>query len=367
MKSKCYNPCIIPPLPKPPTPPVNNDLKTIAFIQIDDSSYPPDQVIYESIFDYWYQDENIPRFPIIDTDGSVSNNLFLLEKYYQEGYRIFLGFTRSTVLQGVLKWFEDHPDAVGISLRSKSEDLAIPKNIYRMSPMNINIIPVILPALESANTVYYIYTKGEVATEEFLINLQALQTEGKINELKSYAVTTSNLTVANLQTFLSGSTSNDVIVVYLFNENPYFDLYSQGLTFAGDQYDILADQPPSITGPAQIELNKKLHYILNIYPNTSELWRMNSQYLSSKINNDSLIYNSGNLLNALIMIQSFQKRKNIKNLGSHSGVLEFNEFKDIIYPSYLTLLYDGIANLYLKESLFFNDPLLGKFNANFIP
>ncbi len=348
--------------------PIKREKKAIAILQIDDPTYPPDNNIRDSIFYYWYMNTTLPRFPIIKTDGTVEDIIRLLDKYYAEGYRYFLGLTRSTLVKGTLEWFINHPDALGISLRSKSEDLIVPKNVYRMASPNINIVDVLKPQITSAGVVYYVYLKDEVVTESFLVVLKALEESGQINELKSYGVlpNNSNLTVSNLQTFFNGATSNDISIIYLFDNEAYINLYNQGLTFPGNQYDILADIPPTITGTAQTLLNGKYYYVLNIYPNTSLLWRKDYDYLSAKTQNN--FSNSQNLLNAMKMIQYFLLGKDITTLGSYSGTLEFDSItKDIQFPSYLVVLYNGIIDEYIKNYLYFNDPLLGKFDASFIP
>ena len=62
-------------------------------------------------------------------------------------------------------------------------------------------------------------------------------------DIKSYGVEkdNSNLTVDNLTIFFEGSTENDITILYIFNEQKYFDLFNENppLQFLGNQYDIL--------------------------------------------------------------------------------------------------------------------------------
>jgi hypothetical protein len=66
------------------------------------------------------------------------------------------------------------------------------------------------------------------------------------------------------------------------------------------------------------------------------------------------------------MIDYFQKGKNIGLLGSYSAVLQFNQYKDIEFPSFLFRLYKSATNTFVQNSISFDDPLLGSFQADFI-
>ena len=187
--------------------------------------------------------------------------------------------------------------------------------------------------------------------------------------MKSFGINRdySNLTVDNLKIFFVEATINDVTLLYIFDEQKYFDLYSElpPLTFPGIQYDILnSSTKPIISGFAKDELDNKLYFIQNISPNTSLLWRDNAEYLTIKNNNETT---STGLCNGLTMINYLVDKKNINLIGSHSGVLQFDEItKDILYPSYLFSVYKKEISDFVKQSLSFDDPLLGKFDATFV-
>lgn len=350
-----------------PTPSYTPYGKPIALLELTNYSNNIDTIYNDSLYYYWYKNQNFPKFPIIDTGSSIPNTLTLLDTYYSQGYRIFLGFSRSTVLTDVISWFNSHPDAVGISLWSTAISLNnVSRNIYRTTPSDNTIVDAVIPYLpiDTIGNVYYIYTGGELATEDVLIQLQSIST---INVIPYPVGTGYNpLTVSDLQTFFTGATSNDVVVLYLLDEQPYFDLYDEPspLTFPGKQYDIINTQLPLINGAAQNELNNKLYYIQNTYPNTGLLWRENADYLTVKAGGD--LTSSTGLANALTMIDYFQKGKNIGLLGSYSAVLQFNQYKDIEYPSFLFRLYQSATNTFVQNSISFDDPLLGSFQANFV-
>ena len=64
------------------------------------------------------------------------------------------------------------------------------------------------------------------------------------------------------------------------------------------------------------------------------------------------------------MINYLLQGKSVELLGSYSGVLQFDPItKDILYPSYLKRLYEKKVNNFVNNSIIFDDPLLGKFEA----
>lgn len=337
--------------------------KAIALFELTNYLNNIDTIFNDSLHYYWNKNPTFPKFPVIDTQHSSAKTLELLDLCYSLGYRTFLGFSRSSVLFDVVDWFNTHLDAVGISLLSTAISLnEVPRNIYRTNPSDDAIVDAVIRHLsESAiGNVYYIYTGNETATEDVLEKLQ--KPENGIN-VKPYLVTQeSDLTVAELQIFFNDASSNDVVVLYLFDHQPYYDLYDDTLTFPGKQYDIINTQLPSINGTAQTELDNKLFYVQNTYPNTSLLWRENSDYLTEKAGD---LTTSTGLANALSMIDYFQKGKNIGLLGSYSAVLQFNDYKDIQYPTFLFRKYQADGNAFVEDSISFNDPLLGTFQGLF--
>ena len=349
-----------------PTPPYKPYGRAVALLELTNYSNNIDTIYKESLYYYWYKNPAFPKFPILDTQSSVNNTINLLNSTYAQGVRVYLGFSRSTMLTAVISWFDTHPDAVGISLWSTAISLnTVPRNIYRMIPSDDTLLNAILPYLPASTSgnVYYIYTDGEVATEDVLSKLEA---DTDLNVL-TYAVNSTNtLTVGNLQTFFTGATSSDVVVLYLFDNQVYYDLYNASptpLTFPGDQYDIVNTQFPVISGSAQTTLNNKLFYVQNTYPNTALLPRENTDYLTAKNNGE--ITTSAGLANALAMITNFQRGQNVELLPSYSAVLEFNEYKDIQYPTFLLRKYVAAENAFVQSSISFDDPLLGSFTASF--
>ena len=347
------------------TNPVDTDKKVIALLELTNSpASEQENLILQSINFYWFNDPSLPKFPVIDTQGTLQKTIEALTKYYNLGYRIFFGMNRSTILEGVLMWFEYHPDAIGISLTSAASSLAVPKNIYRMVTDISTILTVIPTQIENANNIYYIYTEGELITEDLLTVLQNNPTTA--SKLRTYPVSGS-YNVSDIQTFFDtySPSSDDIVLLGLFDTDNYIQLYNIGLTFPGTQYTLVGTIPliSSFLGTAGVELDNKYFYVESIFPNTSILWRKN---LAALIQKYGSFVSSGNLINALIMIGRLKKKESIQTLASHLGVLEFNSVtKDLKYPSYIVLKYELSVNDYVKSYLTFVDPLLGPFSATF--
>ena len=342
--------------------------KAIALFELSINPNPVDPTYRDSLYYVWYKNNSFPKFPIIDTEGDINKTINLLELYYNQGYRIFLGFSRSSVLTAVVSWFNAHPLAVGISLWSSATSLKnVIRNIYRTIPSDDAIVNAVLPYLpkQPDGNVFYIYTEGELSPEETLI---LLESQSDLNIIP-YAVDPNiPLTAIDLQTFFDNNiaSKNDVVVLELFDDQSYFDLYNDELDFPGKQYDIINSNLPSINGTiAQEKLNDKLFYIKNQYSNTSLLFRENADYLTARSGGDSYITSAG-LSNALNMIDYFLKGKNVGLLGSFSAVLQFNTFNDIQFPSFLFRLYKMSTNKFEPNYIAFDDPLLGSFQADLI-
>jgi len=108
-------------------------LKTIGLLELT-GPFSSLDITLDKTFKYYWNKKKYPSlpfkpFPIVNTVGLVSKNIELLDKYYAKGFRLFVGFSRSQIIEGVLSWFENHPDAIGISTRSNASFLAI-KKIY---------------------------------------------------------------------------------------------------------------------------------------------------------------------------------------------------------------------------------------------
>ncbi len=334
--------------------------KTIALLELSGNGYlSNDKTVKATLEFYW---KNYPKnflpFPILDTQSILDKTIELLDIYYKSGYRYFFGFSRSTIVSGVLEWFNLHPEAVGFSTTSTAPILDIPKKIYRMTPNDNYSLDSVLSNLEVSTTVYYIYTKDEVA----MLNIKAILESNLIiaPKLISFAVNpdSSNLTKSNIQNLFVNPSDSQSILTYLLDREPYINLYNEGLTFPGQQYDILGIQPPTITGTALIELNSKYNITSYKGTNTSVIWRNGYNMLGQ--DNYSIV--TLNVLNMLNMILSGEE---ISNLNSHFGILQFDPIsRDILYPTFL--IETLVDSIFKSNKLVVNEPILGKYEATFI-
>ncbi len=350
------------PLPPPPIPPKPIEKKAIALLEFDELN--GDQYIIDSIYFTWYQDDSLPKFPIIKTNATIENNLELLNKYYNEGYRYFLGFSRSTILAGVLQWFLDHPDTIGISLNSGAISLSVPKNVYRLISTLYSLLPITDFYSKNADIIYYIYNENELVSRDMKLLLE--NDPLTKDRLRIYPIINdSSYNVDDLTNFLQDSKPNDIIFLGIFEPELYSNLYNNGLLFEGNQYTLVGI-PLNVNEfeePCASILNLKYFNVGNIYTNSSLLYRENYEYLVNKYGTDA---DNGNIQNALKMIQYFLLNKNINYLGSYNGTLQFDINNDLKYPSYLIEQYVKEFKALTKYSIFFDDPLLGKFEANFV-
>ena len=86
--------------------------------------------------------------------------------------------------------------AIGISATSTAPLLKIPKSIFRMTADDNYILEAIYEKLYSSQMVYYIYSDLQIAT---LNVLKILENDSNINNLKTFSVSDTNLTLDNLK------------------------------------------------------------------------------------------------------------------------------------------------------------------------
>jgi hypothetical protein len=348
--------------------------KAVALLEINNPNLNFDTILNYAIYHYWNYDKTLPRFPITNTykEGDddatiIQKNIDLLNKYYSDGYRIFFGFSRSTILKGVNDWFVNHTDTVALSCFSTSIDSVLidrkNTNLYRLEYSDNYIVDSILTKIENTyDKIFYFYSGNENAA----INIKNYIAENVTGEFLSYNIDAiGNYTASSINDFFreNGVTENSVVILYIFNEQNYYDLYNSPdlKNYSKRQYSILNQSTPIITGVNAQEKLNELNYILTASPNTSKIWRDNSTYLSDKFDSDT---NSAGLLDALKMIEYLQDKKPTNLLGSHNGTLQFNDKGDRMFPSYLQLTYKKETNTFVNNSIIFDDSLLGKFKAD---
>ena len=229
-----------------------------------------------------------------------------------------------------------------------------------MTPTDNYVLESVIPQLESSSKLYYIYNKDEVAC---LNIIELLEKNPLINsKLVLYGINSdsSNLNVDDLQNLFKNSDEFESVLIYLFKNNDleqYINLYNNGLTFPGKQYNMNL-LIPLIKGEASNQLNGKFNVITFKGTNTSIIWRKGYEELGEN-NYSSTALNILNMLNTLV------EKKNINNINSHFSILQFDPVsRDIIYPTFLVETFrDGKYN---NTFLSVDDPDLGKYQATFI-
>lgn len=317
----------------------------------------------KTLYYLWATTTDFIQMPIYDTQGSIDNTVSLLQQSYDNGVRLFYGFNTSSTLAGVLNWFLEHPDAIGISPSSSANSLAIQKNVYRLQIVDSYILESISGPLNNAiannGRIFYMYSEGQLASLEFLSILQS--TYGSQNILPYAALTdSSNLTQSDLTNFFitqNNVTSNDVIIDFLFignQEQTYLNQFNQSLIVPASQYDISQVGFPVIN-PDTTSLTGLYNVLALENITTSELWDKTALGVRPE-------FFASNALNALYMITQFSKNQSVYTLGSYNGALQFNEFNDIKYGSVANYLYT--ENGYTISYIYCTDPLYGQLTFN---
>lgn len=336
--------------------------KAVALLELKSGAVDSDTNVLKTISYYWCKNNIFNNFSIVNTTSSSiltsedikNQTLNLLNEYYNKGYRIFLGFSRSTLLDSILQWFDNHPMAIGISLSSSSTSLSKPKNIYRLQPTDEKCIKSINDILQTSNYIYYVYSIDELASNEVFDYLKNTYGESKI---KPFAVNSngSNLTTVNLSNFFVNYQPEDNVIVYLFigdQRQKYVNLFNNfdGLNISMNQYDIVLSGIPTINS-SNTTLNGFYNLLLQNSMTRSYLYDDGSQYLENSF--------SSQALNGLEIITTLINNDDISKINSYNGVLEFDVNRDLIYSSFQIVSYT-INNQFENNNIITEDPLYGK-------
>ncbi len=349
-----YPPHPCPPHPCPPVPTPCG--KTIALLELTGNGVVDFDNQLKITFEYYFEDtELFEPFQIVNTDSDLNYTIKLLNYYYNIGYRIFIGFSRSSILSGVLSWFQARPDAIGISPQSTSPALNIPKNIYRLTPSDDLVLQTIKinEYILTRTNIYYIYSEGESATT---LVLNALQADAIIGpKLKAYPVNadSSNLTESQLQTFFEGATAeNDACILYLFDSQQrktYIDLFNYDFTPIPN-YDISLQSYPIFNSLGEIIWNSLYSSWVNINVSTSTLWRKGQSTLREEYNVVAM--------NVLQLNQNLVDKIGVSNISNFAFVQQFDTTtKDTLYFSLSLFRYVDLE--WIPSFLYIKDPIFG--------
>ena len=336
----------------------NSKLKTIALLELTGSYSVIDNALAQTFKYYWdkkrYPSLPFKPFPIENTSGLIEKTLVLLHKYYAKGFRLFIGFNRSNILEDVLKWFDDHPDAIGISVNSIASSLSIKKNIYRINiDTKIAIKQQLLFNIEQNPSlkIYCAYIKDDTYSQDYY---DYFKKQPIIKERLIGCAFINNPTREELDKYLINSTKSDFLLngITTIQFLSLFDkLNNSILPYTYDRYGNIL---PEMT-PVQAD-NLKGNYAFIVFRgiNTSLLWRQGLEDLK----NANFAINGFDTL----QVQNYLSENKSPNLlEGASGVLQFDPItKDRKYIN--ASRYDfTIKKEYVLNSIIFDDPLLGNF------
>ena len=339
---------------------MSKKLKTVGLLELTGSvSFDDEDKALKQTFEYYWKNAkkfglDFEEFPIYDTKGDVKTNLKLLNRFYKKGYRIFIGFPRSSILAKVMDWFKQHPDAVGISATSTARSLAVKKNIYRMTPIEEGIRISLEKDIsnDSSIRIYYLYEKDDVFSIDYL---NSFKKNPSISSKLIVCEFSNTITSNELDIHLKDSTPNDRIINGLVGID-FLDLFKvPNYTIKPYIYDNIGSKHPEFDATQATNLTGKYSYFSYKGVNTSYLWRKGSEYLQSK---NKIFSPLG--LDILQVNHSLCNKQNPNYLVGHSGVLQFDPVtKDRLY--YSVTREDFKNSQWIVSSLIFNDPTYNEF------
>jgi len=335
-------------------------LKTIALLELTGTYSIIDNATANTFKYYWdkkkYPSLPFKPFPIVNTGGLIDKTLILLDKYYAKGFRLFVGFNRSNILVNVLDWFNNHPDAVGISVNSIANSLAIKKNIYRINiDTKIGLKQQLLENIKQnpSLSIYCTYIKDDAYSQDFY---NYFKNQPIIKERLIGCEFINNPTREELDKYLVNSTKLDFLLngmtniqlLSLFNEPN-----SEILPYIYDTYGGIL---PEFTQIQADNLKGNYAFFLFRGINTSLLWRRGLEDLT----NANFSVNGFDTL----QVQNYLSAKKSPDLlEGAAGVLQFNPVtKDRKYIN-ITRYDFTKEKKYILNSIIFDDPLLGNFES----
>jgi hypothetical protein len=341
-------------------PKCNPKLKTIALLEFNGPYANIDNAVAKTFRYYWdkkkYPSLPFQPFPIANTSGLIDKTLLLLDKYYAKGFRLFIGFNRSQILGDVLEWFDNHPDAIGISPRSTANFLAIKKNVYRMNiDEKIGIKQQLLFNIQEnpSLSIYCLYIKDDTFSEDYY---NYFKNQPIIKERLIGCPLDKVPSREELDKYLINSKKSDFLINGMSNLQllSLFDIPNTPiLPYTYDQYGGIL---PVMTEIQADNLKGNYAFFISRGINTSLLWRQGLEELTNK--NFSV---TG--FDTLQVQNYLSANKSPDLLEGAAGVLQFNPVtKDRKFINFTRYNFT-IEKQYVLNSIIFDDPLLGNFES----
>lgn len=265
------------------------------------------------------------NYPIFDTEGQVEKTIEILDELYEEGYKIFIGFSRSSLLENVLDWFNTHTDTWGISLTSTAPDLSIPKRVFRMTPPDNLILNWYETwiKLKQYQSVIILREENDIFAE----NLNTLLHE-RLNSL--LPVVSFIYNPSDLITQLSSYRGQNVLIIPLIvtDKNSYLEqLGTLPNYLVFDQLENVGESPPILPSQTARVFDNK-YYFMSFNPQYERM-------ISSLINSLGLENSSLILWDSIQLAQQLQKSNDIGYIIGSYGYLYFNQYLDRIWDIFL--------------------------------
>jgi hypothetical protein len=339
----------------------SNILKTAGLLELT-GPFSIEDISAKKTFEYYWANKckySLPfnKFPIYNTQGSIERNIQLLNCLYKCGYRIFVGFSRSSILVEVLDWFKKHPDAMGISLTSAAINLSVEKNVYRLTPIDYGIQVNLEENIKTnpSLSIYFMYQEGDFFSTDYLASFKK---NPVINERLIVCSFKEKITTNELSKCLANSKTTDFIVNGTFSNFGFLEAFdTPGYTVPPYIYDFIGAKHPNFTATQSENLKGKYSYFSYKGINTSFLWRKGLEDLT----NENFAPQG---FDALQVQTQLSLKKNPNYLEGAAGVLQFDPItKDRKFFSVLREDFTDKKEWRLN-SLIFDDPLLGDFIAN---
>ena len=293
---------------------------------------------------------------ITDNNRIIKKNIDYMNEYYKKGYTLFIGFSRSTVLGGVLPWFETvGTKAKGISLNSSATSLNFPKPVFRLQNSDNKLFDSLKFILTDASKIYYIYSEGELATTNALKYLELLY-PGKINSFQVKS-DSSNLTLENIKELYKNVDNNSVSIMYMFigtQQSDFVNVFNDSYKMPTSTFDVESVYPV-IKKSSRDALIGSYNFLVNVSFSSAVLFREGLESLRKLF--------STYVLNALLLITSLETNVDITTLPSDNSILEFNQNNDIEYCTFSINKYSKTDNdeYYYKQDLYsVYDPFVGE-------
>jgi len=335
-------------------------LKTAALLDLKDEI----DISVKKTFEYYWRNSkrfllNFTPFLIVNTEGNTNKTRKYLDNLYSKGYRIFIGFNRSSVLIQFLDWFKNHPDAFGISLLSTAYALAIPKNIYRMTPLEFGLQREVEQKVlkDPSINVYFMYQKDDFFSTDYLESFRRFKAVEKKLIICTFI---DKITTTELNAYLVNSKTSDYIVNGLVNINFLSVFNTPNYKVKPYIYDAIGTIRPNLNIIQQNNLENNYSFYSYQEVNCATIWR-------EGLNDLTDVFFSPQALDTLQVRCYLTKRLNPNYLDGYSGIIEFNpEIKDRKYPS---ILKEDLKkdDFWAQNQFLFDDPLAGKISVFKIP